>query len=312
MLLVAAGILVLIGAIFIGRELFGGGNTGSEIPVPNLVGETLADAQKQGVNGGFTVEESGQDYCEQDKGKICSQTPDSGTIERDGTITVVISKGPELITVPDVKGLTLEAATQELEDKGFEVESKEVVSERTVGTVTDQSPNAGVDKPKGTTITLSIAKESPKVTVPDVINKPLAEAQAQLTPLGLEVDTQETERDDVAPGTVVQQTPVGNTQVKPGSTVTLTVAKASATFPMPDVTNQKLKDVKKALQDAGLTIASIAGPGDDNAIVIASTPLAGTPVKPGDSVALFTTADGGGGGDGSIFGGPTGAVRSDT
>ncbi|MGK5627543.1 Stk1 family PASTA domain-containing Ser/Thr kinase [Streptomyces sp. URMC 123] len=297
-LLVVAGLLVLVGAIFIGRELFGGDRTAATVKVPNLVGVTLDAARKQGDNGNFKVQESGQEFCDQDKGKICSQNPPAGNeVARDGTVNVVVSKGAQQIAVPDVRGMKQDAAKQLLQEKGFtNIETTSVVSERTPGTVAEQSPAPGTERAKGTKITLSVAKESPKVGVPDVTNKPLDQAKSQLTGLGLQVTTQDSPRDDVPENTVVAQTPAGNSQVAPGSTVRLTVAKPNQQFAMPSVIQQKLKDAKKTLQDAGLTIGSIGPAQDDNAIVVITNPAAGTPVKKGDSVSL-TTAPGNGQGN---------------
>ena len=118
---------------------------------------------------------------------------------------------------------------------------------------------------------------------------------------------------DVEAGTVTDQTPKGGQEVLPGSTVTLTVAKAAAeNVPVPNLGGQKLKDAKKALRDLGLNVGNIAGPQDDEATVVASQPGAGTQVPKGQSVNLITVAgqgnggNGNGGGDGGIFGGQNG------
>ncbi|MGP3998528.1 Stk1 family PASTA domain-containing Ser/Thr kinase [Streptomyces sp. 8N706] len=321
-LLVVAGILVLVGAIFIGKEIFGGTTPASRVDVPNLVGNTLAEAKSQGENGGFNVVKDGSKSCGNvKKNQITKQSPAQGArVDKNGTVKVTLCSGPQLISVPDVQGLSLEKAREALEDKGFDgdkILAKPVESERTPGIVIDQAPAAESKKPKTATITLSVAKEKEKVTVPDVTNQPIATAQQQLEALDLEVTTQETEREDVAAGTVIAQTPPGNSQVEPQSTVTLTVAKAAEKFAMPDVTNQKLKDAKKALEEAGLVVSGIGPAQEGNAIVVATNPAAGTEVKKGDSVNLVTAPPQGGDGDqngdggqngddGGIFGGPAG------
>ncbi|MBI0296533.1 Stk1 family PASTA domain-containing Ser/Thr kinase [Streptomyces sp. PRKS01-29] len=320
-LLIIAGILVLVGAIFIGKSLFAGGKNDDMVPVPNLVGKTLADARSQGENGDFKVKNVGSKFCENaDKNTVCEQTPKGGDeIKRYGTVELTMSKGPKpaaRVEVPDVLNVQFESAKQQLEAKGFTVDQKTEQSDQTAGKVIDQDPKGGKKVAKGSTITLTVAEAQQKVVVPDVTTQKVEDATKSLQGKGLKVQTQEVENGDVEAGTVTDQTPKGGQEVLPGSTVTLTVAKEPAegeNVPVPNLGGQKLKDAKKALQDLGLNVGNIAGPQDDNATVVASQPGAGTQVPKGQSVNLITVAGqggngGNGGGDngGGIFGGQNG------
>ncbi|GAA2292097.1 Stk1 family PASTA domain-containing Ser/Thr kinase [Streptomyces violaceusniger] len=320
-LLILAGILVLVGAIFIGKSLFSGGKNDDMVSVPNLVGKTFEDAKNQGENGDFKVKNVGSKFCENaDKNTVCEQTPKSGDeVKRYGTVELTMSKGPKpaaRVEVPDVLNVQFESAKQQLEAKGFEVNQKTEQSDQTAGKVIDQDPKGGKKVPKGATITLTVAEAQQKVVVPDVTTQKVEDATSSLQGKGLKVQTQEVENGDVEAGTVTDQTPKGGQEVLPGSTVTLTVAKEPAqeeNVPVPNLGGQKLKDAKKALQDLGLNVGNIAGPQDDNATVVASQPGAGTQVPKGQSVNLITVAGqgdngGNGGGDngGGIFGGQNG------
>ncbi|MGP3941299.1 MULTISPECIES: Stk1 family PASTA domain-containing Ser/Thr kinase [Streptomyces] len=318
-LLIVAGILVLVGAIFIGKSLFGGGKNDDMVPVPNLVGKTIADAKSQGENGDFKIKNVGSKFCENaDKDTVCEQNPEGGgEIKRYGVVELTMSKGPKpaaRVEVPDVLNVQYESAKDQLEAKGFKVDQKTQQSDQTAGKVIDQDPKGGKKVAKGTTITLTVAQAQQKVTVPDVTTQKVADATAALQGKGLKVQTQEVDNGDVEAGTVTDQTPKGGQEVLPGSTVTLTVAKAAAeNVPVPNLGGQKLKDAKKALQDLGLNVGNIAGPQDDEATVVASQPGAGTQVPKGQSVNLITVAgqgnggNGNGGGDGGgIFGGQNG------
>ncbi|GAA0956794.1 MULTISPECIES: Stk1 family PASTA domain-containing Ser/Thr kinase [Streptomyces violaceusniger group] len=320
-LLIIAGILVLVGAIFIGKALFSGGKDDDRVPVPNLVGKTLEDARSQGENGDFKVKNVGSKFCENaDKNTVCEQTPKGGDeVKRYGTVELTMSKGPKpaaRVEVPDVLNVQYESAKQQLEAKGFNVEQKTEQSDQTAGKVIDQDPKGGKKVAKGATITLTVAEAQQKVVVPDVTTQKVEDATKSLQAKGLKVQTQEVESGDVDAGTVTDQTPKGGQEVLPGSTVTLTVAKKPAqdeNVPVPNLGGQNLKDAKKALQDLGLNVGNIAGPQDDNATVVASQPGAGTQVPKGQSVNLITVAGqggngGNGGGDngGGIFGGQNG------
>ncbi|MEU5027066.1 Stk1 family PASTA domain-containing Ser/Thr kinase [Streptomyces milbemycinicus] len=326
-LLVLAGILVLVGAIFIGREIFSGGKVGDKVDVPRMVGMTLAEAKKTANNGNFKVQVTGSPiFCDDaKKNTVCKQSAvGENAIERDtGTVELTMSKGPkpaEKVEVPDVINVQFESAKKQLEAKGFLVTQKTEESDQTPGKVTDQDPKGGEKVAPGTEITLTVAREQSKVTVPDVTTKKLADATSTLEGLGLKVQTTEVENADVEAGTVISQTPQPNEQVLPNTTVTLTVAKAPAqqdNVAVPQLRGKKLKDAKQALLAAGLTVGTVSGSQNEDSRVLFSDPAEGQQVPKGQVVNLTTFdsgqgnnggGDNGGGGDGGTipFGGPSG------
>ncbi|MFG2528513.1 Stk1 family PASTA domain-containing Ser/Thr kinase [Streptomyces sp. NPDC048516] len=316
-LLVLAAVLVLVGAIFIGKAMFTGHNNGGgTTPVPNLVGKTLKEAKSFGRNGSFKVAEEGRKACDNvKKGQVTEQDPKPGKdIDKNDTINVTLCTGQEKISVPSVTGLTEAQARSELEEKGFtNVNSKPLISDRDPGTVAEQDPKPNSQRTKDTKITLSIATESPKKQVPDVKGQDFAAAQKQLKDLGFEVSKSEREvADPNQVGKVLDQSPAGNTEAKVNSTVTLTVGKAGAQTPVPGVIGQPLKEAKKLLQQAGFTNLQLTGssPQDDTARVIDQDPKPNTPSDPKTTTVTLTTIGGGGnGGDnggGGIFGGAFG------
>ncbi|MFI0817019.1 Stk1 family PASTA domain-containing Ser/Thr kinase [Streptomyces sp. NPDC021098] len=308
-LLVVAGVLVLIGAIFIGKAIFGGDGKNSEmVPVPTLTGKTLKEATAQGENGDFKVKQVGSIFCDQAKNTVCKQDPQGGEIKRYDTVELTMSKGKkpaEKVEVPDVLNVPFASAKASLDAKGFQVEKATEESDQTAGKVIRQSEDAGKKVARGTTITLTVAAPQQQVPVPDVTTKKLADAEATLKAQGFKVESSEQESGDAEAGTVINQDPAGGGTAAPGSTIKLTVAKAPAQqeqVPVPNLGGQKLKDAKKALQDLGLNVGNIQGDQGDNATVVASNPGAGTQVPKGTSVNLVTVkGNGDGGGDGGGF-----------
>ncbi|WP_274560599.1 Stk1 family PASTA domain-containing Ser/Thr kinase [Streptomyces spiramyceticus] len=307
-LLVLAGVLVLVGAILIGRSLFAGENSTSDVTVPPLVGETLAKAKDLGTNSDLTVEVGERKRCEeQPKGKICSQSPASGTeVAQGSTVTVVVSTGAPLVKVPDVTEQSKARATENLRAEGFKVDTKSVESEKPAGTVIEQDPEGGTKAETGATVTISVAKTS-KADVPPVVGQDFEAAKKQLTDLGFVVARVD-EESDQTPNSVIKQDPVGNSRHDKGGTVTLTVAKAPAQeqVAVPPVAGQTLKDARKAIEGTGLTVGTIVGPQDDNAIVALVQPAAGTQVPKGTAVNLTTAGGGDGGNNGGNDGGNDG------
>ncbi|MFD9904439.1 Stk1 family PASTA domain-containing Ser/Thr kinase [Streptomyces sp. NPDC059063] len=320
-LLVAAGILVLVGAVLIGKALFSGdGGVSDDKTAPNFVGETLKEAQKSAKNVDLTVAVSKREPCEKyPAGKICLQDPEAGTkVTKGATVNVTVSTGAPKVAVPSVLGLDEDEAIEKLEGDKYQlkVETKKRISTETEGKVLEQDPVTGTEVQKGSTITLYIAKEQQKPTVPDVAGQTWENAKKQIEASGLVATRTDVESDSVEEGKVIQTTPTANTKVDPGSTVTVQVAKKAEEedVTVPPLAGMKLSDARDAIEDADLTVGNIQGPQDDDAVVVLPQPNTGTKVKPGTAINLTTVSAGGGdqgGGDngGGFIEGVTGFGR---
>ena len=311
-LLILALILVLVGAIFVGKALLS--NPSDDPKVPDVSGLSLSEAKENMRNSGLKGTEGKSVFCEAKKGTVCRTDPASGKeVERDSTVTLVMSKGSKDAApraVPDVTGKIFADAKQELSEAGFKVVKKrEESSTEDAGTVTDQSPGSGEKAPKGSTVTLTVAAES-RPTVPDVVGKSYAEAETLLVGEGFKVAKEEKDDGSKPADTVLTMSPEANTKQSEGTEITLTVAKAPDDEPatVPDVTNQKLGDAKGAMTDAGFAVGNIMGPQDDEAIVVSTNPGGNSEGKKGDKVDIVTRPAGpdDGGDDGGLFGGGQG------
>ncbi|MBJ6645006.1 Stk1 family PASTA domain-containing Ser/Thr kinase [Streptomyces sp. BSE7-9] len=306
-LLVVAGVLVLIGAVLIGRwAISGDGVDNSIVATPNFIGETKADAQKRAANTDLQLAFTEKPCEDQVKGNICDQDPAAGTtVEKGDTVNLVVSTGAPKVAVPSVIGDQLEDAKAELEGEkyGFVVEVEEEISGEAPGTVIEQNPDLGEEVEKGTTVTLTVAKAEEKATVPDVLTKSCEEATAQMTANNLTGSCVEEETDDPnLVDKVIRTSPSANTAVSKGTQVQIFIGKAKAPekVTVPKVNGQRLEDAQRMLSEAGLSVAEVKGPGDPNARVLGSNPSQDSQVDKGTGVTLFTV--GGGGGDGGIFG----------
>ncbi|MGW1556486.1 Stk1 family PASTA domain-containing Ser/Thr kinase [Streptomyces sp. NPDC002144] len=317
-LLVVAGILVLVGAILIGRWVVSGHGTGNDtVAVPSIVGQPKADAEKQLTNSDLKVGTVKEQPCEnQSKGNICSTDPTPGSkVKKNTAVNLVVSTGAPKVQVPGVVGLSLDDAKAKLEgsDYQFKVETKTRESTEDPNTVLDQNPIGGKEVEKGSTITLTIAKAAETVAVPDVTGKSCDDAKAELQQNGLNgncVNTPTT--DDNQDGKAISTNPSIGTQVKKNTAVQINIGqKQNTQVQVPNIQGQRLKDVKNALQQVGLQVGNINGSQDDNAIVISSDPGQGSTVDQGSSVNLTTFGgngnnNGGNNGGTNLFGGAGG------
>ncbi|GAA2140786.1 Stk1 family PASTA domain-containing Ser/Thr kinase [Streptomyces synnematoformans] len=302
-LLILACVIVLVGAIFIGKSLFG--SQGEDpVTVPDVVGEKFPEAQNSMSNLKLTLTKSGEERCDQPKGAVCSTSPAAGEeVERGSTVTAVVSKGAgvQKVTVPDVTGLSADEAEDTLRDEGFDVEQEDQESSEPEGEVLDQDPEADTKAAKGSLVTLTVAV-APEETEPAVINVPKVDglsyedAKATLEGQGFAVGRTDQQTGDAAPETVLAQSPEAGTAASEGDTVTLTVAvepeEEQLTMPS-DVVNKSVADARAQLEGMGLVVEFVPGsPTDDEAIVFAHNPPAGQPVTEGDTVTLATRPGG--------------------
>ncbi|MET8567946.1 Stk1 family PASTA domain-containing Ser/Thr kinase [Streptomyces sp. NPDC004783] len=301
--LVLAGVLVLVGAILIGKYAIGGGGVGNDnVEVPNFVGLSQQEATDQATNSDLVLEFT-QKPCEnQAKGNICSQNPEPDTeVKKNSTVDLVVSTGAPKVAVPNVIDKNVDEATQTLEDKGFKVETKQTESSQEEGTVLNQDPDPGTEREKGSTITLEVAKPVEKETVPDVLGRTCEEAKAQMQASNLVATCSEQPTTDAnQDGKVVSTTPSAGQAVDKGSSVTIVVGKAVKKTKVPEVRGGTLAQARQALQQHGFTNVQVAegAPADDNATVVVMDPQPGTEVDDPAATPITLTTMGGGGNNG--------------
>ncbi|MGA5897741.1 Stk1 family PASTA domain-containing Ser/Thr kinase [Streptomyces venetus] len=132
---------------------------GSPIDIPDVTGADLADARSELEDAGLKVKVAAEriNSSEFDKGQIAQQSPNPGGRAAEGdTVTLTVSKGPEMIEVPDVVGDSVEDATRTLEGAGFQVEEDRGLLGLFGDEVKSQSVEGGQTAPKGSTITIKI------------------------------------------------------------------------------------------------------------------------------------------------------------
>ena len=143
---------------------------GSEtVGVPNVVGVDRSSAISALQEAGFKVNEGASLYSDRvTEGYVISQDIAGGSLVKNGSIvTIIVSKGQELVTVPVVIGLTYSDAESQLSQQGLKAaRSSEEYSETIpAGSVVSQSVSAGSSTAKNTTITLTISKGRQPFTV---------------------------------------------------------------------------------------------------------------------------------------------------
>jgi serine/threonine-protein kinase len=198
----------------------------TEVQVPSLVNLTEDDARQTlgdaGLKVGDVTSEASQDI---KKGRVIRQDPPKDDYVAPGsTVDFVVSTGKPTVQMPQVIGMSKQAAKRVLESApyNFEVILREQESDDEAGQVVDTSPKPGRDATEGATVTVYYS-DGPE-TVPDVVGKQEDVARQLLEAAGYTVkvvyDDSPTEE---ATGTVLEQNPTADSPLSQGSQVVLIV-----------------------------------------------------------------------------------------
>ncbi|MFF2993927.1 Stk1 family PASTA domain-containing Ser/Thr kinase [Streptomyces sp. NPDC057950] len=131
---------------------------GSPVDIADVTGTSVEDARAELEQAGLKVRIAARRVTSEfDKGQVAQQSPDAGSEAATGdTVTLTLSKGPEMVPVPDVVGDSVDDATKALEDAGFEVNEDRGLLGLFGDHVKKQSVDGGRTAPKGSTITIEI------------------------------------------------------------------------------------------------------------------------------------------------------------
>lgn len=200
-----------------------------EVAMPNVVGLSKEEAQKEIENVKLKFEIEKEEYNKDvPEGFIISQDPTYmekfNKVKQGSTVKVVVSKGEEKTTVPKVVGMEKDKAVKALEDAKLKVEIVEESSKKVQeGYVISQETSPDTDAFAGDTIKIHVSTGVEKATVPDVIGKSQADAKKALEAQGFVVSVTTSEDSSKENGIVLKQSLDSGKTVEKGSTVTITV-----------------------------------------------------------------------------------------
>ena len=200
-----------------------------EVAMPNVVGLSKEEAQKEIENVKLKFEIEKEEYNKDvPEGFIISQDPTYmekfNKVKQGSTVKVVVSKGEEKTTVPKVVGMEKDKAVKALEDAKLKVEIVEESSKKVQeGYVISQETSPDTEAFAGDTIKIHVSTGVEKATVPNVIGKSQADAKKTLEAQGFVVAVTTSEDSSKENGIVLKQSLDSGKTVEKGSTVTITV-----------------------------------------------------------------------------------------
>ncbi len=261
------------------------GTTQTMVQVPDVTGMVVSSAETLLTSIGLQFQRQDVISSGTARDVVIAQRLSVGETVPRGTVVIIsVSLG---VVVPDVRNRSLTDATTQLQAIGLQVQS---VNERSSTVPRDavirQDPLPGSNVSPGSTVTLTISLGA-NVTVPNVVDVRVVDAQAQLLAAGLQARLVHETSSSINKDFVIRTDPPAGASVAFGTTVTLTVSIAQD-FEIPDVTGQLFVDAQRKLQDLRLLVRREDRNSDAvrQDFVISQDPLAGTQVSPNSTVTL--------------------------
>lgn len=178
-------------------------------------------------------------------------------IRRFQPVTLLVSRGPELFSVPNVIQRSLEDAREKITEAGLATGTvtEEFSEDVPAGQVLAQVPAADADLRRGTPVDLTVSKGPAPVEVPVVAGKTEQEAVRLIQEAGLSatVSPERINSVDVPKGSVAVQTPSSGL-VERGGTVTLTISDGPRMVQVPSYVGKQADTAREELERLGFRV----------------------------------------------------------
>jgi len=253
------GIVVMMVALLglLGGILYGirGEIFGKEVVVPNIEGLSAKEAYNRLSEAGLKMTKIGEQYSSAvESDAVISQDPKPGEKVKEGReVRVILSKGPEMVRVPDLVGMSLDDARLELRNAGLRLGDKEeVYDEKTPqGEVLSQEPRAYRQVETGSRVDV-VVSQGPKpnqIQVPRLTGMYLEEARSLLQQKRLALgNITRQDSSEYFPGQVISQVPEPDSMVGEGESVSVVVSKGPGPLPGTTSLNFRLPETEEYYQ----------------------------------------------------------------
>ena len=231
---------------------------GSRIVIPSTVGGSYDEAISALTPLGLTNVIIEKRFDEEiAAGKIIeSNPPGGGRVDTGGEVTLVISKGAERYTIAALVGLTPQAAAAAITKSPLTVgTTSEVFSNKIPkGFVISTDPEAGAKVKRDSVINIVVSKGVETIALASYVGKSGEQALNELTDAGFNVESTYAFDETALTGSVVSQSPAGNSDAPKSSTITLIISKGSQFVYIPNVFSLEEVKAVRTLKDLELKV----------------------------------------------------------
>jgi len=287
---IAMVVTLVVLAVAAGVAWFFLAGPGAYTTTPQVAGSTPSQARTSLARAGFAVDERQEFSDTVAEGTVIATDPAAGrSVRKEGTITLLVSRGVEQFAVPAVAGRPQAEAEKAVTDAGLVVgDVSEAFDEQVPdGSVVATTPAAGVLAKHDSPVALVVSKGREPIQVPGVVGSDLDDARAAITGRGLVVGEPTTATSETVPeGDVVAQTPAGGGTLFRGDAVQLTVSSGPPLVVVPQVQGQQVGPARAALERLGFQVQVDNVLGGIFGTVRDSSPSAGASAPKGSTVTL--------------------------
>ncbi len=229
---------LLLISFLIGQVIANGGlGGGKEVMVQDVMGKPAETARSLLQNDQLKVQITEAFDERVAAGYVVSQQPRGGQVVKENRVVqIIVSKGPDIALIPELKGLPRREAEARIRSAGLKVGliTEEFSAEVKPDAVVSQNPRPPGQVAKGVLvdIVLSKGKSPQQIIIPDFQGEQLQSVLARIEALRLKVGTiRETSNARYSPGTISGQAPSAGSSVYEGTTVDLELVKSDAGIP---------------------------------------------------------------------------------
>ncbi len=223
---IAAAILVLVAGA--GIAAFDHWIYTPVVTLPNVKGQSLTSAKTKLGRLGLTVSVTGKAPSpDLPRNYVLNEIPAAGTqIKAGQAVEVVVSTGPQQVSVPDLQGQDVFQAEQDLKTEKLKATIRYVKNSSPKGQVVRQSPQANANLAQGRSVTLWVSDGPPATveTMPDLEGLSVAQAASLLIAMNVSVGTPTPTYSTEPVNTIIDQSPEPYASLSSTSQVGVTVS----------------------------------------------------------------------------------------
>jgi eukaryotic-like serine/threonine-protein kinase len=223
-------------------------------------------------------------------GQITQQDPPQGGLAAKGAlVSIVVSKGPQPLAVPNVVGKTDSDAIAQLTAAGFEPAAGPSKHDKApAGQVIAQDPPADTQAPKGSKVTYTVSTGPALNQIPDITGSSKAAAVAELEKAGFKVSVSYDFSDTVDSGNVISQDPTIGSFIEK-TKVKIVVSQGPGVQVPTDLIGLSLGSAIAELKNLGLRTLPTSAETSGTTSVTSTIPSGGTTVAKGSKVTIHYT-----------------------
>ncbi len=288
---IALVVVAFVLAVAAGYAFVRGFGPPRNIAVVDFTGQSATQAQQSIVAAGLLPDVKLEQSESVPTDRVIHQDPPGGSMAaHGGAVTLYVSSGPPLVTVPDVGGFTSADAQRALATVKLKAKlTPRYDAKSAKDIVLALHPASGAQAAEGSTVELIVSRGRPPAAVPQFVGLTLDAARALATKSGLTLNVDQQTPDDMIPkDTIVSQTATAGSSVDSGATVGVTVSTGPALVAVPDTSGRSPTDAASLVQQMGLVprLQYIVDATNASGNVIAQDPAAQTTVPRRTTVTL--------------------------